>query len=207
MKNLLIICSFLSFVYPDSPITSTIFYDNYLDVEIIRDASENNILTHEGCIYLSNDKIPMENKLALINAISWTFPKEGGNHLDNSKLYTNFLNEKYGTKFSLDTELPYSNSELLSLAYLISMGDYFNMEIPNKILVQVHGDIKNTISFNIIRTLVSCQVLLNDMDKWCQIWNDYDAVISNMNFVMDMKKKSIDDITSYIIAYKHNCKN
>ena len=87
------------------------------------------------------------------------------------------------------------------------MGDYFNMEIPNKILEQVHGDIKKTISFNIIRILVSCQVLLNDMDNWCQIWKDYDLVISNKNFVMDMKKKSIDDITSYIISYKHSCKN
>ena len=207
MKNSLIIFYFLSFLYSDSPITSTIFYDNYLDVDVIRDASENQILSQEACVYLSNNKIPIENKIALINAISWTFPKEGGNYLDNFKLYTNFLNEKYGTKFSLDTELPYSNSELLSLAYLRAMGDYFNMEIPNKILEQVHGDIKKSISFNIIRTLVSCQVLLNDMDNWCQIWKDYDLVISNKNFVMDMKKKSIDDITSYIIAYKHNCKN
>ena len=90
---------------------------------------------------------------------------------------------------------------MLCLAYLKSMEYGFDMDIPKKIINKIEGDIKNTLSFNIIKSLIYSQ----DLDDGCKIWKNYDTIFLNKDLIIDMKSESIDNVLSYIVIYKDSC--
>jgi hypothetical protein len=206
LKNKLLLFFLLSFIYSDSPITSTIFYKHFLEIEIIKGASNSKLLEKEGCIYLSSELVPLENKLALINALSWKYPEDGKAPLYNFITFSDYLSKNYNQKFDLETENLYTDHEYICLSYLRAMDDYFNMEVPYLLIQKVSDDAKNTLSYNIIKSLIETQKMLSDMDKWCMIWKNYDSVINNKNFVRDLGDGTIKNISSYMLPYNYYCK-
>jgi hypothetical protein len=205
-KNVILLLLFLTPAFTDSPITSTIFYENFLEIEIIKDASNSKLLGKKGCVYLSSKLVPLENKLALINALSWKYPEDGKAPLYNFTTFSDYLSKNYNQKFDLETVNLYTDHEYICLSYLRAMGDYFNMEIPYLLIQKVSDDAKNTLSYNIIKSLIETQKILSDMDKWCMIWKNYDSVINNKNFVRDLGDGTIENISSYMSPYKYYCK-
>ena len=196
----------LTFIYADSPITSSVFYENFLEIEIVKQASRTKLLDNDGCIYLSSELVPIENKLALINALSWMYLEDGKVPLYNFNTFSDYLSKKYNQKFDLETANLYTDDEYICLSYLRAMDDYFNMEVPYLLIQKVSDDAKNTLSYNIIKSLIETQKILSDMDQWCMIWKNYDSVINNKNFVRDIGDGTIKNISSYMLPYKYYCK-
>jgi hypothetical protein len=196
----------LSLSFTDSPVTSTIFYKNFLDLEIIKNANISKTLDEKGCTYLSSELVPIENKLALINALSWKYPEDGQAPLYNFNTFSDYLSKKYNQKFDLETAHLYTDHEYICLAYLRALDDYFNMEIPYLLIQKASDDAKNTLSYNIIKSLIETQVILSDMDQWCMVWKNYDSVINNKTFATDLGDGVIKNISSYMLSYKYYCK-
>ena len=205
-KNIIFLLLLLTPAFTDSPITSTIFYKNFLDIEIIKDANISKKLDEKGCTYLSSELVPIENKLALINALSWKYPEDGKAPLYNFNTFSDYLSKKYNQKFDLETANLYTDHEYICLAYLRALDDYFNMEVPYILIQKASDDAKNTLSYNIIKSLIETQEILSDMDQWCMVWKNYDSVINNKNFVRDLGDGTIKNISSYMLSYKYYCK-
>ena len=201
-----IILLLLNVIFSDSPVTSTIFYKEYLHIEVIEKAANSKKLDEKGCTYLSSELVPMENKLALINALSWKYPEDGKAPLYNFNTFFDYLSKKYNQKFDLETANLYTDHEYICLAYLRAMDDYFNMEVPYLLIQKVSDNAKNNLSYNIIKSLIETQEILSDMDQWCMIWKNYDSVVDNKNFVRDLGDGTIKNISSYMLSYKYYCK-
>lgn len=78
MKKLLMILMGLiisaNISFADSPLTSTDFYRAYLDVPIVKKAADKpGKLTEEMMDFLYNDNNPLDQRIALINAVGWNF--------------------------------------------------------------------------------------------------------------------------------------
>ena len=204
-KNVILLLLLLTPAFTDSPITSTAFYENFLEIEIVKQASSTKLLDNDGCIYLSSELVPIENKIALINALSWIYPEDVKVPLYNFNTFSDYLSKKYNQKFDLETANLYTDHEYICLAYLRAMDDYFNMEVPYLLIQKVSDNAKNNLSYNIIKSLIETQEILSDMDQWCMIWKNYDSVVDNKNFVRDIGDSTIESISSYMNHYKHNC--
>ena len=80
-----------SFLFSDSPLTSTPFYKAYSEINIIKVARVQGTLNLEMAEYLSSGSVSLDLKAALINALSWDI-----NGKNNSDLYKYYLGLKYG---------------------------------------------------------------------------------------------------------------
>ena len=163
-------------------------------------------MDEKGCTYLSSELVPIENKLALINALSWKYPEDGQAPLYNFNTFSDYLSKKYNQKFDLETAHLYTDHEYICLAYLRALDDYFNMEVPYLLIQKASDDAKSTLSYNIIKSLIETQVILSDMDQWCMVWKNYDSVINNKTFATDLGDGVIKNISSYMLSYKYYCK-
>lgn len=120
LKSLFI---FPAVIYADSPITSTKFYEAYLDVKMVQRAYLEGVMGLEIAEFLSSPKNPIDTKAAVINALSWRF--EGKN---NAELYMYYLGLLYHVSIlELDTDF-LSADETFCLGYLMVMDNYFHPE-------------------------------------------------------------------------------
>jgi hypothetical protein len=73
MKKLHILIILISqYTFGDSPLTSTYFYEAYMEVPMVQDAlNSKGKITNEIMEYIDNDSNPLEIKLAIINAVGW----------------------------------------------------------------------------------------------------------------------------------------
>ena len=110
----------------DSPLTSTPFYEAYLDVPIIYEAYSERIITKKMMEFLCDSEQKIELKVALVNALGWSV--DGKNYAKRFKKYLSQKYQKLQKKVSLSD---YTGDELLCLGYMTAMCDYFN---PKKAL-------------------------------------------------------------------------
>lgn len=183
-------------LFADSPLTSTNFSKAYKDSEIIQLASKTEgKLTIELMDYLSNNKNPIELKIALINALGWSF--DGQN---NSIMFYDYLKEK-----SKLEDINQANADILiCYAYLKALDNYFDVE--DAIIYAKKAKSKNEKSYtiNIICALIEAQKAM-DTD-WCEVYNLTNTVRINNTLNQDMKEDSISTIFDYMDIYKDNCK-
>lgn len=183
-------------LFADSPLTSTNFSKAYKDSEIIQLASKTEgKLTIELMDYLSNNKNPIELKIALINALGWSF--DGQN---NSIMFYDYLKEK-----SKLEDINQANADILiCYAYLKALDNYFDVE--DAIIYAKKAKSKNEKSYtiNIICALIEAQKAM-DTD-WCEVYNLTNNVRINNTLNQDMKEDSISTIFDYMDIYKDNCK-
>ena len=180
----------------DSPITSTYFCEAYFEIEIIRDAEKSGVMTNTFAEFLSGDH-PIEQKVALINALSWDI-----NGKKNFSIYENFLKKRYGKrKFGLSK---CTADELLCLGYLKEMDDYFSTEAALKILDIAIKKQPNSYTFQMIRSLVVAQREL-DLD-WCAAFEACNTVEQDATLQRDMKQEAVDIIWEYMSLYEDSCK-
>lgn len=183
-------------LFADSPLTSTNFSKVYKDSEIIQLASKTEgKLTIELMDYLSNNKNPIELKIALINALGWSF--DGQN---NSIMFYDYLKEK-----SKLEDINQANADILiCYAYLKALDNYFDVE--DAIIYAKKAKSKNEKSYtiNIICALIEAQKAM-DTD-WCEVYNLTNNVRINNTLNQDIKEDSISTIFDYMDIYKDNCK-
>ena len=183
-------------LFADSPLTSTNFSKAYKDSEIIQLASKTEgKLTIELMDYLSNNKNPIELKIALINELGWRF---GGKN--NSTIFYNYLKEKSKLEDINEADA----NILICYAYLKALDNYFDVE--DAIIYAKKAKSKNEKSYtiNIICALIEAQKAMDS--DWCEVYNLTNNVRINNTLNQDMKKDSISIIFDYMDIYKYNCK-
>ena len=202
----LIIVLFLNFLsintFADSPITSTNFGKAYLNHAIVAKAAKSNgILTKAMLEYLAKESNPIEIKLALINQLGWSI--KGKN---NGKRYFNYLTKTRNYKSEGDLLENCNGDEIVSLAYLYAMDNYF--EVSNAIQYAEVGVFKNpgNYSAHIIRGLIYAQEKLN-VGEWCEVYYSTDRVRNDPEVLyQDLSEDAIDIIFEYMDIYKKSCK-
>lgn len=179
-------------VNADSPITSTSFSKAYSDIPMVVIAENaGGEITEEIMKFLSGKK-PIDQKMAVINALSWSF--DGQKNYDVFKKYLNEHGMKKGKRKA---------QNLLSLAYLKAMDNYFACEEALAIAVQALKLNPKSYTFNIIHGLIKAQV---DFDSsWCELFKSVDSVRNNDKLKMDMRPDAINIIFEYMDLYKDEC--
>src|SRR6056297_624718 len=186
-------------VYADSPLTSTNISKAYQDLSIVIKASEaEGILTNELIEYLLNEKNPIANKIALINELGWDI--DGKN---NAAIFLDYLIQKQGYEDQEDFLNNGKDFELLSMAYLKALDDYFNV---SKALIYAERALsKNSKSYtyNIITALIEAQIATRG--DWCKVYKLTDQVRTKTSLETDMRDEAVTIIFDYMDSYKKYC--
>jgi hypothetical protein len=179
----------------DSPITSTPFYEAYLDFSIVKRAHDSGIMTTLIATYLSSSSHPVDVKMAVINALSWDY-----NGKSNGILYSYYLGLKYGVtidKLNFDDLTP---DEILCLGYLIIMDDYFNPDAGIPLLERANSREGDSFTYAIILAIANAQ---REMDyDWGEVWKSAERVFENDALKQDMRKDAVKIIRDYMELYK-----
>lgn len=178
----------------DSPLTSTDFYKAYEGhPQVTAALHSNGVLTNEMMKFLNSNKNSIALKMAVINAVGWSFDGH-----DNYSLYKNYLGNKMGKG-----EMKAAN--LLCLAYLKALDNYFDCNEALKIADEALLLNSGSYTFNIIHGLIKAQVLFDS--NWCDVWNATDAVRNNESLKKDMNDEAIRIIFEYMDLYQSECNN
>jgi len=201
---LMALCLFISAsaVSADSPLTSTPFYEAYMDLPVVADHVESRMDSEIYEILLS-DEYELDVKVAVINAMGWTFEGQF-----NSDVFMELYMAERG-KDVYETE-DLSGEELLLLAYMVSMDDYFSMSPIEKGAPGVLGmsgvelaeaaaeRVPNDFTVRFISALILSQEAL-DYD-WGRVFMVMDFVMKEA-LVRNMRDEAIDIIMDYIGIY------
>ena len=186
-------------VYADSPLTSTNISKAYQDLSIVIKATEaEGILTNELIEYLLNEKNPIANKIALINELGWDI--DGKN---NAAIFLDYLIQKQGYGDQEDFLNNGKDFELLSMAYLKALDDYFN--VSEALIYAERALSKNSESYtyNIITALIEAQIATRG--DWCKVYKSTDQVRTKTSLETDMRDEAVTIIFDYMDSYKKYC--
>jgi len=186
-------------VLADSPLTSTNISKAYQDLSIVIKATEaEGILTNELIEYLLNEENPIANKIALINELGWDI--DGKN---NAAIFLDYLIQKQGYGDQEDFLNNGKDFELLSMAYLKALDDYFN--VSEALIYAERALSKNSKSYtyNIITALIEAQIATRG--DWCKVYKLTDQVRTKTSLETDMRDEAVTIIFDYMDSYKKYC--
>ena len=103
----------------DSPLTSTPFHEAYTELPEVAGAVEAG-MSREIYDLLMSDQYPLDVKMAVINAMGWTFEGQ-----DNAARFMEYYMADHEKVVVYEDYM--SGEELALLAYMVSMDDYFSM--------------------------------------------------------------------------------
>ena len=197
--------------FADSPLTSTEFYEAYMDIPLVQKAHKNpGKISDEAKEYLYDEKNPLDVKLAIINAIGWNFDRHYAyfDYMDYSK--QKFPKKKHGfpSTYTVTQDDIYnfaSPEQKAVLIYLTAMADYFDTEFLRRILrnYMPSEQLLNTQSFNLAISLALAQILL-DRGDWCEVYNVVNTMFVNAD-IKDVRPQAVNIIMDYINWYKKYC--
>ncbi len=186
-------------VFADSPLTSTDFADAYANEEIVIKASKTNgVLTNELMDYLTDQKNPLDVKMALINKLGWNI-----NNKNNAEIFMNYLKLKY--KYS-DMEKflkKGKKDDLLSMAYIKAMDNYFNVTEAVKIAEKALKKNKKSRTANLIAGLIKAQQAMDN--NWCEVYKITNSVRENKKLKDDIRPEAVKIIYDYMDGYGDSC--
>jgi hypothetical protein len=183
----------------DSPITSTQFYKAYLDVKMVQRAHLENVIGLETAEFLTSPENPVDQKAAVINALSWKF--EGKN---NTEFYLYYLALLYHVPLiELDSDF-LSPDEIFCLGYLMVMDNYFQPENAIPFLEEAQKAQKDSFTVSIILALAKAQTMLNS--DWCEVWKLVEKVLEDKTLKQDLRPEAVKIITDYMSLYKEYCR-
>lgn len=205
MKNTFLgILAMLFFSYQasaDSPLTSTEFYKAYEKLPIIQLAGNSNgLLTKELMNYLADKDNPTDVKIAMINRLGWDTKGK-----TNASILINYLKSKYGFKTTAELKTGLSASDLICIAYLKSMDNYFDTKEALTFATAAQAKEPKSYTINIIQRLIKAQDYL--YKSYCQVFKIVNEVRTNESITMDFNKEASDIIFEYINRYEKYCKS
>ena len=185
----------------DSPLTSTEIYKAYEKLPIIQLAGNSKgLLTEELIKYLVDKDNPTDVKIALINRLGWNLKGK-----KNASILIKYVRSKYGYKTDADLTTGLSASDLICIAYLKSMDNYFDTKAALAYANAAQAKDPKSYTINIIRSLIKAQDYV--MKNYCQVYKIVDEVRTDASLTMDLNKEASDIIFEYIDGYKKYCKN
>ncbi len=186
-------------LYADSPLTSTDFCKAYQNEKIvIRAAATDGVLTKQLIKFLLAPKKPIAVKMSVINQLGWSFDGK-----QNASIFFDYLQEHKGYKGKDDLLKNAGATELLCMAYLKAMDNYF--EVDEAIVYAENAVSKNPKSFtyNIICALIKAQRAMDD--DWCTVFKLTDRVRKDRLLRMDMNQEAVNIIFEYMNLYQDEC--
>jgi hypothetical protein len=182
-----------------SPLTTTPFAGAYSEERLIKSALESSgELTTEMALYLLNDKYPLGNKIALINALSFNY--EGNNAVE----YANALWEKKGYMDEEDFRVRATADELLCLAYLTAFENASNVGEALVYAELAYMRKKDSYLVQVIRMIIRAQDSMNRYE-YCTIYTLFDKTRAAKVLKKDIKPEAWEIIETYLSQYESYC--
>ena len=202
-KTLLILLFTLSInsVFADSPLTSSVFYQAYLDMPIVQEAFKSKgKITDETWVFILDDMNPLHAKLAIINAIG--FEHEG---VMLSEMYLMYVMKAKNYQSFLDFKWSATSDELICYSYMLALDNYYNTTDAFEIAREALRKAPNSFAVNIIYNLIKSQGL-TAYGEYCYASKLFLEIKSNPKIVMDMRIEALSYIFEYMISISENCK-
>lgn len=186
---------------PDSPLTSINFWEAYREEEIVLAAGDaEGKLTTELMDFLYGEGNAIDLKMAVINRIGWDTALK-----DNSGIFFKYLQDKRGYADLPDLMKNGRDYELLCLAYLRAMDNYFepgwSIEMSGMAVME---DKTMSFTYMIISALLRAQTWHLEFD-WCLSYFITDQVRKNRSLKRDMKREAVRIIFRYMRLYRRYC--
>ena len=182
----------------DSPLTSTEFNRPYSNEPVVIEAGIG-ILTPSLAGYLADEKNPIDLRMAVINRIGWN--TEG---TVNDSLFLEYLKGTRGYNDLNDLLERGSADELLCMAYLVAMADYFDVTLATQIAEKALAKNPGSFTFNIICALIRAQTKALEFE-WCEVYHLTNHVREDSSLVQDMKPEALVWIYDYMDGYQQYC--
>lgn len=185
----------------DSPVTSTVFSEAYLDLPLVQEATQSHVLSAAMTEFLSNPLNPIDHKLALVNALGWNI-----NGQKNHLRWLAHLRQRYQQPEASIEELPLTGEEKLILGYLMVLDDYFQ---PRNGLIWIRRGARQLWQSQIaqmILAIAEAQEYINRPKIWCQIWLQFQQTLNNPDLQMDLRPAAQTIIKNYLELYRPECK-
>jgi len=182
-----------------SPLIQTKFYSVYYLNEKVQQAEQLEFLDGALAGYISGQTVPVDQKLAVLNALQWN--EKGKNNIETFKM---FLGRKYGkTSDQLNLD-QLSGDELLCLGYMISLDK--QLKITDALPVLDKAKAKNSTSYTtqLICSMALAQNYINK-SKDCEAWKVCDGVRNNPSLVQDFNSEANAIIFEQVDTYKDKC--
>lgn len=171
-----------------------------MDIDLVAEADSTQQLSEKMAVFLFDSLNPLDQKLALINALGWRF--EG---LNNTQTYRNYLERQYQKPLDTLKPLEISASDQVVLGYLMLMDDYFH---PQKSLILMRRGARRlwqSQTAQLILALGESQDYLPDFGAWCQIWLISKPALDAQDLKPDMRPEAVEIIREYLILYQEYC--
>ena len=202
-KFFVVLVAMLAFVLPsfaDSPLTSTDFYKAYAGESIVQAATKcNGKISKDVMAYLANDKNPIAVKLAAVNAVYMCADDIVAR--ENSDIFVKYLlkNCNYQDENGI---IGLGNASLLaSLAYMMAMDDYSNVQPAADIIYCALDKQPNSLCVNMVTALIIAQSYMADYTKWGKVYTIVNSVVSDTSLEQDLSKEAVDIIMDYVSIY------
>ena len=186
------------FIIADFPLTSTEFNRPYSDDPMVILAGKG-LLTPEIADYLASEENPVDVKMAVINRLGWDF--HGKN---NAVLFRAHIIKSSGYKNTKDLLKNGKDYELLCLAYLMAMDNYFVVDDAIEMAEKAVSKNPGSYTFNIIYALIKAQKE-QGLFEWCEAYNLTNRVREDKSLRQDMKPEAAEIIFSYMDQYQEYC--
>jgi len=184
----------------DSPATSTTFSEAYQDLPLIVEAQGSHVLTPAMAAFLSDAAQPLDQRLALVNALGWKF--EGQN---NAVLWLKHLQALKNQPGARPEQLALSAEEQLFLGYLMVLDDYFHPRPGVQWVRRGARQLWQSQSAQLVLAIVEAQDYINRAKLWCQIWLQTERALNNPRLNADLRPQARNVIVEYLQLYQPYC--
>lgn len=184
----------------DSPLTSTTFSAAYQDLPLVAEAQKTKILSVEMAAFLTDQTIPLDYRLALVNALGWTFE---GQH--NHELFIDHLGIRYQQKGATPDALPLTAEEQLLLGYMTAMDDYFHPELGLPLVRRGARQLWQSQAAQLILAVTEAQDYIPRPKAWCQVWRMTAQALAEPGVKPDMRPEGRDLVLEYMSIYADEC--
>lgn len=184
----------------DSPLTSTPFSEAYLDQPLIAEAKQTQTLSPEMAAFLTDRSIPIDQRLALVNALGWNF--DGQN---NHKLFAAHLADLHDKTGASPAALPLTGEELLLLGYMTAMDDYFHPELGLPMVRRGARQLWQSQSAQLVLAVTEAQDYIPRAKVWCQVWLMTQQALNKPDAKADMRPEGRKLLLDYMQIYADEC--
>lgn len=188
-------------LYSDSTLTSTDFWRAYWDVEIVKDAYYAGYVTDEIAYYLKDPDISIDKKLAVCNALGWSFEGKRNHQL---------LLSAWGYSVPEDRELRVEDvddlrSDMLAcVGYLMALDDYFHPEKAIPFISKAAFEMPDSYAVEMAKTMVLGS-FYQHLNHWCLVWTLTKKTEYDFRGNRDLRPAAREIILDYMALYEKSC--
>lgn len=196
--SLLLVC-WSGFLMSGTPVTDIVFYTSYLEFKVVKKAEEKGILDDEISEFLLDEKVALDLKAAVINALSWEILGK-----DNAGIFKEHLAKKYGKPSFRELNIQsLKPAELMCLAYIIAMDDYFNVENALVYITEARKKTRDNYTINLVFLIIKSQ--LEYTRNKCNIWKDFSEFKNRRNYWDPLLSEEQQKIDEYFSQFEKYC--